>query len=449
MTEKELIETAKSAASVLAGKGLNGFDVYVRASSSTSVEVRERTLDAFEEASTWGVGIRALRTDSRMGFAFSTGSPDAGIEAARQAVENASIAEPDEYNVIAGLPTDVYPDVVEFDETASSLTEAEKIDRAVRVEAAALDADPRIKRVRKASASYSEAAWAIVSSNGLEVSSRGTYFSTGVMAVAESDGESQMGYDFDTRRRQSEIDYAAVGRAAAMEALSLLGARKPSSGLYPVILDNRIATEFLGVLASSFSAEAVIKGRSLLADKVGTKVCSELINIHDDGLMPGGAATRSFDDEGIPCRRTPLIVEGVFRGFLQNTYTAAKTGSFTTGNAARGGFRSQPTVGLMNLYIERGDKTPEELVGSVKNGLLVNGVLGMHTANPVSGDFSVGVSGMWITDGKTSYPVREAAVSGNILDIFAGVEAVGSDLKFMGRMGSPSLLLRPLSISGS
>jgi len=179
------------------------------------------------------------------------------------------------------------------------------------------------------------------------------------------------------------------------------------------------------------------------------KVCSPLINIYDDGLLSGGAGSKSFDDEGIPCRKTPLIVNGVFEGFLHNAYTAKRTGGVSTGNAVRGGFRSQPSVGSNNLYIEKGNATKDELISSVSNGLMVQEVLGMHTANPISGDFSVGVSGQWIEGGKVAYPVREGAISGNILSLFSEVETVGSDLRLVGRIGAPSILLKPLSVSGS
>ena len=449
MTNNKLMSTAEKAAELLAAQKTAGFDIYVRGSSSTSVEVKEQKLDAFEESQTWGVGIRVLLADGRMGFAYSTGSEDAVKEAASKAFENAGNSEPDKGNVIPSQPDTPYPDFVEYDEDALTVSEQQKIDYAMEVERATRAYDPRIVRIRKASASFSEAEWVILSSSGIKVSSRGTYFSCGVMAVAEEDHESQMGYEFNYKRRLKGMDYSWVGTSAAKQAIGLLGAKKSPTGLYPVILENLVASEFLGVLSASFSADALIKGRSLLAGKVGAKVCSPLINIYDDGLLSGGAGSKSFDDEGIPCLKTPLIVNGVFEGFLHNAYTARRTGGTSTGNAVRGGFRAQPSVGSNNLYIEKGNATKDELIAGVSNGLMVQEVLGMHTANPISGDFSVGVSGQWIEGGKVAYPVREAAISGNILSLFSEVETVGSDLRLVGRIGAPSILLKPLSVSGS
>lgn len=445
--EKSLMATADGAAEYLTGKGV-AFDVYVRASSSTRVEVREQKLDAFEESATWGVGVRVLRPDGRMGFAYSTGSADAAVEAAAKAVENSENSEPDEHNTIPAPPEGPYPDFTEYDEGIGSITERERIDRAMALEKAALDFDPRVTKVRKASASFSEGRWALVSSTGVRASSRGTYFSCGIMAVAEDSGESQMGYDFDYRRRAGEIDFVSVGRRAAESAVQLLGARKGPTGMYPVMLDNIVASEFLGILAASFSAESLQKGKSMLAGRLGEVVCSPLITILDDALLPGGAGSRAFDDEGTPSRTTPLMVEGRVEGFMHNAYTAKKAGTASTGNGSRGGFRSQPGVGSTNLYIKNGDASPNELVVSVGSGLLVKEVLGMHTANPISGDFSVGVSGLWIEGGKVAYPVREAAIAGNVLAMFSEVEAVGSDLRMVGSIGAPSILLRPISVSG-
>ena len=449
MTENKLMETAERAADILAGYPNMGFDVYVKGSSSSSVEVKEQKLDAFEQAETWGIGVRVLDPDGRVGFAYSTGSADAAREAVVRAVENSASSEPDRHNTIPPPPEAPYPDTAGFDEAIGLLGEQEKIGHAITLEKAALGLDPRIRKVRKASASYTASYTALISSTGVRAACSGTYFSCGIMAVAEESGDSQMGYDYEYKRDVAGIDYAEVGRRAAQRALSLLGARKAPSCMFPVILDNTVSTDFLGVLASSFSAESVIKGKSMLARKLGEAVCAKSINIYDDGLLPGGVATRPFDDEGVPSQRTPLITGGVLAGFLHSSYTAARTGSISTGNAVRGGFRSQPGVGSTNLYIEKGDTSREALVASVPNGLLVEEVLGMHTANPISGDFSVGVSGHWIEGGKVAYPVREAAISGNILSIFSEVEAIADDMRFSGRLGAPSILLRPISVSGS
>lgn len=443
------MDIARKGVELLSRTNAAGYDVYVRSSRSTSVEVKSQVLDAYEESGTWGVGVRAMLDGGRMGFAYSTGSDGALEEAVRAAVANAAVAEPDEHNCIPAKPSAPYPAAEEYDPEVPAISEQDKISRAMAIEKAALGADSRVKRVRKSSASFTESAWALASSTGIVAASRGTYLGCGIMVVAEDESGSQMGYDFDYRRRDGEIDYAAVGSNAAARAIGLLGAKKASSGMFPVVLDNMVASEFLGVLSASFSAESVIKGKSMLADKMGKQVCADMVDIYDDALLPGGAGTRPFDDEGVASQKTPLVTDGALRGFLHSSYTAKRYGAVSTGNASRSGFRSQPGVGGTNLYLDKGTATQEELIAGVSSGLIVREVLGMHTANPITGDFSVGVSGHWIEGGSISYPVKEAAISGNILAMFMGIDSLGSDLRFRGRIGAPSILLKPISVSGS
>jgi PmbA protein len=210
-----------------------------------------------------------------------------------------------------------------------------------------------------------------------------------------------------------------------------------------------VATELLSVLASMLSSETVQKGKSLLKGRMGQPVVSPLIDIIDDGLLPHGPGTRHIDDEGVPTREHVLIEGGVLRGYMYNTRTAKKDGVASTGNAVRAGYSSVPSVGPMNLYISSRSKrlSQKEMLGSAEAALYVLEAMGVHTANPISGEFSIGVSGLWVEGGRAVYPVKEALVSGNMLDFFGAVQGVGDDLRFLGSMGSPSLLVGPTDIS--
>jgi PmbA protein len=217
----------------------------------------------------------------------------------------------------------------------------------------------------------------------------------------------------------------------------------------PVILDNSVATEFLGIFSSLLSSESVQKGKSLLAHRQGEEVVNPLVSIVDDGLMEHKLGSRPFDDEGVPTSRKYLIKNGVLQGFLYNVYTAKKDGVMSTGNAVRGAFSGLPTVGPTNLYIPASPSSsdPEDLCRVMDRGLYITDAMGIHTANPISGEFSIGVSGLWIDGGVVKHPVKEAVISGNILDLFRRVSSVGSDLRFYGNVGSPSLLIGPTDIS--
>jgi PmbA protein len=214
------------------------------------------------------------------------------------------------------------------------------------------------------------------------------------------------------------------------------------------VLSPYVAVDFLEILSSSLSAEAVQKQRSFLIGKTGEQITSPLINIVDDGTKPWGTGTRPVDDEGVTSMNKTLISKGVLNGYLHNSYTAKKDGTVSTGNAVRGITKGLPGVGVTNFYLKAADnKNSNGLIESIPRGIVILSAMGVHTANPISGDFSVGISGMWVENGKPLYPVKEAVISGNVLDLFRKVEAVGNDLKFYGSTGSPSLLIGDMDIS--
>ncbi len=267
-----------------------------------------------------------------------------------------------------------------------------------------------------------------------------------IMVVAEDGGDSQMGWDFDGSRFLGDVTFEKVGKNAARRALRLLGAKKMNSVKADVILDNSVATEFLGIFASLLSSDYVQKGKSLLAGKLHQKVVGELVNVVDDGSMERKLGSRPFDDEGVPTSKKYLIDCGMLSGYMYNVYTAKKDGVTSTGNAVKAGFSSLPGVGPSNLHIPASSGSGD-ILAFLDKGLYITDAMGIHTANPVSGGFSIGVSGLWIEKGVVKYPVKEAVISGNILDFFGKVKAVGNDLRFYGNMGAPSMMIGPLDIS--
>ena len=423
-------------------------EVFLRSYTSTTIEVKDQKVDAFDRARDIGGGLRVL-INGRMGFAFTTDLSERALKTlARAAVTNAQNTQPDEFHSIPGRPSAAYRNVEIYDPLMVALTEEEKIDRVMVMEREAIGVDPRIKRIRKASAGFSESDTLIMNTHGAEVSYRSTAASSSIEVVAEDKGESQAGSDFDVKRFYRKLMIEEVGRRAARRALDLLGARVIESVKAPVILEAEVAGEFLAIMASGFSAEGVQKKRSLFINKLDKNVASPVVTIHDDGLLEGGLGTAPADDEAVPMRKKTVVDNGRLAMFLYNTYTANKDKTVSTGNGMRGGFKGMPGVGMTNCYIEPGTLSQEGLIASIVNGLFVTEVMGMHTANPISGDFSVGATGFWIEKGKRAYPVREITIAGNIIDLMMHVDAVGSDLRFSGRIGSPSLRVRELSIGG-
>ncbi|MBF0520288.1 MAG: TldD/PmbA family protein, partial [Nitrospirae bacterium] len=220
-----------------------------------------------------------------------------------------------------------------------------------------------------------------------------------------------------------------------------------------IVMDNSVAVDFLSLIASSLSSENVQKGKSMLSGKLSQAIISKHVNIIDDATMPKNSASRPFDSEGVPSQRTVLINEGTLKGYLYNLYTAKKDNVRSTGNAARGGIKGFPLVGSSNLYIEPAVekykyKNLDEMFKEMGTGLYITDAMGVHMANRITGDFSVGVSGILIENGVRAFPFKEAVMSGNLLDFFKNIEAFTSEIKFYGRYGSPSLLIKDVDISG-
>jgi PmbA protein len=181
---------------------------------------------------------------------------------------------------------------------------------------------------------------------------------------------------------------------------------------------------------------------------MGERVAAAGVTLIDDGTYPTGIGSAPFDGEGVPSGKTVLVESGVLQGYLYNTYTAKKEGKASTGNAVRASFKTTPSVGTTNFYLKPGNQAPEELVREVSNGLYVLEVMGMHTANPISGDFSIGAKGVWIENGVLSRPVRGIVIAGNVIELLKQVDAVASDLRFFGSRGAATFRVTGLTVSG-
>jgi PmbA protein len=228
----------------------------------------------------------------------------------------------------------------------------------------------------------------------------------------------------------------------------MLGATKPATARVPVLLDPVAASSFLGVLSDGLSAEAVQKQRSLFGPLVGEQVASDVLTVVDDGRLLDGPGAAPFDGEGVPTGRTELLSSGVLNGFLHNTYTARRGDTRSTGNAVRG-YRSSPGVGTTNLFVQPGDRSFEQLLREAEGGVLVQDVTGVHSgANPISGEFSVGATGLRISGGDLGQPLREMTIASTIPEMLQSVAALGSELRWFSAVGVPSILLGEMTLAG-
>ena len=442
-------ETVGRLGKLLKGK-VDSYEIYFSVNKGFSAEAKDGAIDALKVRSSAGVGLRTIK-GRRSGFGFSS---VLSVEALRDMAENAvagsrAVAE-DEYLKFPAPGKGLSENGLDLiDESFGKVAEEEMIKTAIEIEAAARSHDERVKRVRKASFSESLAADRVVNSNGVDITHAATYYSGSVTAVAEENGVSEMGWEMGMGHHRGAVRSSEIGRKAAMNAVSRLGARAMKTIKCGAVIENIVACELLEALASSFLGDNVIKGKSMLIGKKGQKIASGVLNIWDDGIMTGGWATSAFDAEGTASRKTALVLEGLCQGYLYDTYWAGRAGTSSTGNASRGGFKSTPGIGITNLYIEKGAKGFDEVIRELGDGLFITELLGVHTINTVSGDFSLGAAGFRVEGGKIAYPVRGMAIAGNLLGLFSNVAECATDLRFIGSIGAPSLLIHEIEASGT
>jgi PmbA protein len=447
-TEQE--EQLASIVQALRRAGAPAWEVYFEEERELSIEVQDGEVDAYETASALGAGIR-VREDDRTGFAFTCDLSQSAIrETVRAARAAAHACDPEPLETLTH-PDDArdLPEVPVLDRELARTPIAHKIDLACRLEAAARAGSPRIARVRKASYGEGWARTRLVNSNGLDLTDESTLVHCDVLAVAEDDDDEQLGWEAQTGHFLRELDVLACGRVAAERAVRQLGARKVHTGRYRAVIEPTVVCEILDVLSESLLGENVAKGRSLLGSKIGQACMGRAVTLVDDGTHPQGAATSRFDAEGMPRRRTVLVEDGVLRGFLYDRFWGARAGACSTGNSDRGGFRGQPQLATSNLILMPGrDADTLALCREIGEGLLVSELIGIHTADPVSGDFSLGASGQRVRGGQPGAPFAGVAVAGNLLGLLRSIVAVGAPLRFYGSAGAPPIVVEGLEVAG-
>ena len=433
-------------------QGVGDVEVFAERSTSRRIKVFKQEVEQLTAAQRRGVGVRVF-VDGAVGHAYTSDLSGAALdEVVRRAAANAAVSDPDKFAALpqpGGEPSDVTP----YDERLAAATDEQRIDLALAVEAAALGADPRIKTVEDTMYADGEGEVFIASSAGVRGTYRAGQCYIFAYALAEQDGQVETGYSYSVGRALEDLDAGACGREAAARAVRLLGARTCPSMKAQVLLDPFVAAAFFGVLSSALTADAVQKGRSLFAGREGQKVAGELLCLDDDGTLADGLDSAPFDGEGTPTRRTPLIGGGgVLQGFLYDTYTARKAGRESTGNGLRGSYSGLPGVRPTNLVVS-GPTTPVAgILAGIERGVLVTDAVGVHSgANPISGEFSVGIAGVLIEHGELTTPVHEVTLAGDIIGMLTNIKALGDDARWVpgGSILTPSVLMDGMAIGGS
>jgi PmbA protein len=427
-------------------------EVYVARGNETDVRAYDGEVESLTSATSAGIGIRVV-ADHRLGFAWA-GSLDGSVleETLAEARDNACFASPDEHvalaapDGVAAVPVDLW------DDGLASVPTPRKVELALALEAQARGADPRIRQVDHADYGDGSVEVALVSTTGIRSSSRKTsgYISVGVIA-GEGDG-SQTGSGFSVGRGFDGLDPDRATGDAVTRAVRMLGATKGPSGRQTVVFDRRVATTLLSVVSGALSGEAVAKGRSFFAGRIGEMVGDPVITLVDDPTDPRAYGAAAYDAEGLACRRNVLVNSGVLTRFLYDTESASRAGVSSTGSAVRGGFSGTPSPGCRALTLAPGPEGYDEdgVLSAVGEGLFVQSMTGVHSGvNPISGDFSVGAEGLMVRDGKLAEPVREITVASTLQRMLLALAVVGADVEWLpGIAAGQTVAVGDMQISG-
>ena len=414
-----------------------------------SALVRMRSLETLKDAGSRAAGLRVL-VGQRVGSSYTSDLSAEGIrKLVDSAIELAAISSEDPH---AGLPDPselgkLAGDLQLFSADVNTLDTDHRIEQARQTEEAAFAADPRITNSEGASFSAYSGERLFANSRGFLGAYRTSSCSLSATPVARQGEFMERDYWYSSARSYSRIESPAhIGRRAAERTVRRLGARKVATQKVPVIFDPQTARSLLGNIFDAVEGDAVYRQASFLAGKLGDRVASENVTVIDDGTLPGLFGTSPFDDEGVPSRRTVVIDRGVLRSYLLNTYTALKLAMKTTGNAARG-ITGNTGVGHGNLFLEKGERSPDELVRGIRKGLYVTELIGSGV-NIVTGDYSRGAAGQWIENGEFAYPVSEITIASTLQRMLMDIESPGSDLEFRSSVASPTLVIREMTVSG-
>ena len=448
--DKNFAELATDLLSRARTHGATEADVMVADGETFSVQVRLSAVDRLTKAREKRLGLRVFfgkRSASASTSDFSKESLDRLVSdtcaLAKAVVEDDQSGLPD-----GNLMAKDQPDLDLYDPT--SLETEAQIELARRGEAAALAADPRITNSEGAEFDSSSGRVLLGNSHGFLGEYRSSTFSISVSPIATAPDSGSMQQDswYAVRHRFAGLDSPeSVGQEAARRAVRRLGARKLSTRRAPVVFDQEMAAGLLGNLCHAASGYALYKGASFLIGQLGKRLAPEFVTIYDNGRLPGGLGSRPFDGEGLPTRKTTVVERGMLTSYLLDTYSGRKLGLASTGNASRG-IGESPSVGPTNFYLVPGTTAPAEILRSVREGLYVTELIGFGV-NMVTGDYSRGAAGFWIENGELAYPVEEITIAGNLKQMFADIEVVGSDLEFRGRIASPTIKIREMMIAGT
>jgi PmbA protein len=437
----QLLDAARSA-------GADASDAMAVRGNSLSVDVRGGALEEAQREEGTEIGLRvfvgqrtAIVSASDTTSRTLSEMAERAVAMAREAPENpyAGLATPDQ------IATDWNVGALELNDPTPEPAPADLQHDAAEAEAAAL-AVAGITRIDAASAAYGAREVHLAGSNGFSGGYRRTDRGLSCVAIAGSGTGMERDYDGDSRIFQRDLRSASdIGRTAAERTLQRIGARKPPTGTYPVLFDERIAASLIGHLLGAINGSAITRGASFLRGAMGTAVLPDGMSLVEDPHRPRTSGSRPFDAEFLPTARRTVIENGILQSWTLDLATGRQLGLSSTANAARGP-GSGPSPSPWNMTLSQGTASRDDLIRDMGTGLLVTSMIG-STINPNTGDYSRGAAGLWVENGELTYPVNECTIAGNLRDMLRALIPANDARPHLSRV-VPSLLVPGMTIAG-
>lgn len=431
MVEDMLREAADQGASA-AEAGVN-FDV------GLSVSVRLGEVETIEHTRDQGMAVSVYFGHRKGSASTSDFKPEAIRDTVRAACNIARFTTEDRCAGLADAErmAQTQPDLDLYHPWDIGVEQA--IAKGKECEAAARDLDPRITNSEGATLTSHTGLQVYGNSHGFIGGYPSSSHSLSCSVIGGEGASMQRDYWYTSARSPAELESAqAVGRRAGERTLARLGARQIKTCEAPVIFQAEMAVSLLRSLTGAISGSSLYRRSSFLLDQLEQQIFPDFVHIHENPLLPRGPASAPFDSEGVATAPKDLVRDGILKSYLLSSYSARKLNLESTGNAG----------GVRNLSIDSGSMDLAELLRQLGTGLLVTELMGSGL-NMVTGDYSRGAAGFWVENGEILYPVEEITIAGNMKQMFAGLQAVATDVDRRGNMRTGSWLLGPMMIAGS
>ncbi|WP_171238694.1 TldD/PmbA family protein [Ruegeria sp. HKCCA5763] len=439
---QQLLDVARKA-------GAEAADAIVLDGSSVAVEVRGGTLEHAERSEGTDLGLRVFLGKRSAIVSSSDSRPETLHAMAERAVAMAKEAPEDPYSGLADrdqLLSNWDAQSLELIDPTPAPSAETLMQDALAAEAAAL-AVSGVTQVSDAAASYGTHRVHLAATNGFSGGYERSSRSVSCVAISGEGTGMEREYDGDSRTFQSDLRSAVeIGRTAGERAVQQVGARKPETGSFPVLFDERISSSLIGHLLAASNGAAIARGASWLKDCLGQEVLPAHLSLIEDPRRPRISGSRPFDAEGLPTQRRAIVENGVLTGWTLDLSSARKLDMVSTGNAARG-VSGPPSPSNWNLSLTQGDKSRADLVRDMGTGLLVTSMIG-STINPNTGDYSRGASGFWVENGEIKHPVNECTIAGNLRDMLRRIIPANDARPYLSRV-VPSLLIEGMTLAGN